>query len=103
MMVLSTKHIHLDIPLCDEAPEDSPKCFDCMMLLQKLSLNQTTFGVVSDYLLAKIVNGTSRVSFFTTDYYLNQSAKTMERERRSTYGIIIRIKVLGKEQVTPKR
>ena len=102
MMVLSTKHIHLDIPLFDEAPEDSPKFFDCMMLLQKLSLNQTTLGVVSDYLLAKIVNGTSRVSFFTTDYYLNQSAKTMERERRSTYGII-RIKVLGKEQVTPKR
>ena len=43
-----------------------------------------------------------RVSFFATDYYLNRSVKAMERERGSTYGTI-RIKVLGKEQVTPKQ
>ena len=73
-----------------------------MVLLLKLSLNQTKFGEVSDYRLAKIVNGTLRVSFFTTDYYLNQFVKVMQRERRSVYAII-RIKVMGKEQDTPKQ
>ena len=32
-----------------------------------------------DYFLRKINNGTSRLSFFTTDYYLNQSLKSVER------------------------
>ena len=96
------KHVHPDIPLCDAASENSPKVFVGMVLLPKLPSNQTTFGEVSDYAIAKIVNGTSRVSFFTTDYYLNQSVMAMERERRSTYDTI-RIKVMGKEQVTPKR
>ena len=77
------KHIHPDIPLCDAAPENSQKIFDGMVLLQKLPPNQTTFGEISDYRLAKIVNGTSRVSFFSTDYYLNQSVKVMEIEKRS--------------------
>ena len=72
-----------------------------MVLLEKLHPNQTTFGEVSDYILAKIVIGTSRVPF-VTDNYLNQSVKAIERERRSTYGTI-RIKVMGKEQVTPKQ
>ena len=93
------KHIHPDVPLCDAAPENSPNIFDGMVLLEKPHPNQTTFGEVSDYLLAKIVIGTSRVPF-VTDYYLNQSVKAIERERRSTYGTI-RIKVIGKEQVTP--
>ena len=96
------KYIHPDIPLCDVAPENSQTIFDGMVLLQKLAPNQTTFGEVSDYLLAKIVSGTSRISFFTTDYYLNQSVKAMERERRSTYDTR-RIKVMGKEQVAPKQ
>ena len=87
------KHIHPDTPLCDAAPENSPNIFDGMVLLQKLPLNQTTYGEASDYLLAKIVNRTSRVPFFTTDYYLNQSVTTKERERRLTYGTI-RIKVM---------
>ena len=73
------KQIHPDIPQCDAAPENSPNIFDGVVLLQKLPPNQTTFGEVSKYLSAKIVNGTSRVFFFTTDYYyLNQSVKAME-------------------------
>ena len=73
-----------------------------MVLLQKLPSNQTTFGELSHYLLVKIVNGISRVSFFHTNYYLNQSVKAMERERQSAYGITT-IKVARKDQVTPKR
>ena len=87
------KHIHPDTPLYDVAPENSPNIFDGMVLLEKLPPNQTTYGEASDYLLAKIVNRTSRVSLFTTDYYLNQSVTTKERERRLTYGTI-RIKVM---------
>ena len=66
------KRIHPDIPLCDAAPANSPNIFDGMVLLQKLPPNETTLGEVSDYLLAKIVSGTSRVSFFTTDYDYDQ-------------------------------
>ena len=55
------KRIHPDIPLCDAAPENSPKIFNDMVLLQKLPQNQVTSGELSHYLLAKIVNGRSRV------------------------------------------
>ena len=70
-----------------------------MVLLQKLPRKQVT--TVSDNLSVNIASGTSRVFFFTTDYYLNWSVQTMERDRRSTYGTI-RIKVMKKEQVAAK-
>ena len=78
---------------------NSPKIFDGMVLLQKLPRKQVTN--VSDNLSANIASGTSRVFFFTTDYYLNWSVQTIERDRRSTYGTI-RIKVMKKEQVAAK-
>ena len=82
---LSRRHIHPDLPLRDAAPENSPKIFNGMVLLQKLPPNQTIFGEVSDYHLAKIVNRISRVSYLTTNYYSNRTVKTMKRERRSTH------------------
>ena len=40
---LSREHIHPDLPLCDAAPETSPKIFNGMVHLQKLPPNQTIF------------------------------------------------------------
>ena len=109
MIALSARHrsqnssnkIHPNIPLCDVAPENNPKIFDGMVILQHLPPNQTKFREVLDCLLAKIINGISRVPFFTTDYYFNQSVKAIERKRRSAFGTI-RNKVMRKEQVTQK-
>ena len=94
--------IKTDIPLCDGSPLNTPIIFDGMVLLQKLPQVQTTFGEISDSLLKKIVKSTSRVTFFTTDNYLQNSIKSMERDRRSGHGAI-KLKVMSKDQVAPKQ
>ena len=90
------------IPQVVAVPENTPKIFDGMVLLQKLPPTLTTFGEISDYLLKKITTGTAQVSFFVTDHYLPHSIKSMERERRSNAGTL-RIKVMRRTQERPKQ
>ena len=73
-----------------------------MVLLQKLPPTLTTFGNLSDYLLKKILSGGSRVAFFVTDFYLENSVKSMERDRRAATGSL-RVKVVRRDQAVPKQ
>ena len=59
-----------------------------MVLLQKLSKILKTFGDISDYILKKLLHGSTRVAFFLTDYYLEDFIKSMERDSWSAYGTI---------------
>ena len=52
--------------------------------------------------LKKLLHGSTRVAFFVTDYYLEDSIKSMERDSWSAYGTI-RMKVMRREQVIPKQ
>ena len=73
-----------------------------MVLLQKLPKILKTFGDISDYLLMKLLDGSTRVAFFVTDYYLEDSIKSIERDSRSAYGTI-RMKVMRRQQVIQKQ
>ena len=75
---------------------------DGMVLLQELPKILKTFGDISDYILKKLFNGSTRVAFFVTDYYLEDSIKAMERDSRSPYGTI-RMKVMRTQQVILKQ
>ena len=76
------------IVTCAAKPENCPQKLDGMVLLQKLPKILKTFGDISDYLLMKLLDGSTRVAFFVTDYYLEDSIKSMERDSRSAYGTI---------------
>jgi len=80
------KHLESVIPETEEIQTDCPNIFDGMVLLQKLPPTLATFGNLSDYLLKKILSGGSRVAFFVTDFYLENSVKSMERDRRAATG-----------------
>ena len=69
-------------------PFNSPKIYDGMVLFQKLPPDLVTFGDISDYILNKIMQGGSRICFFVTDYYLENSIKGLERKGRSSTGIL---------------
>jgi len=73
-----------------------------MVLLQKLPPTLTTFGEISDYILQKLTKGTSTASFFVTDNYVTDSIKAMERERRTTEGLI-RIVASRRDQLKPRQ
>ena len=72
------------------------------MLLQKLPPTLKTFVEISDYLHEKLLQGSARISFFVTDFYLKDSVKSMERDRRSASGSI-RIKATRRDQAVPKQ
>ena len=55
-----------------------------MVLFQKLPHDLVTFGDISDYILNKIMQGSCRICFFVTDYYLENSIKSLERKGRSS-------------------
>ena len=55
------KHINPDVPLCDASSERSP-IFDGMLLLQKLSPNQTTMEHRDFLSLPQIITSTSLLS-----------------------------------------
>ena len=55
----------------------NPNIFDGMVLLQKTPTLQT-FGDLSAYLLQKLIEGQSRVAYFVTDQYFQQSIKSLE-------------------------
>ena len=96
------QHLESSIVSCVAIPENCPQIFDEMALLQKLPKVLKTFGDISDYILKKVLRGPARADFFVTDYYLEDSIKSMERDSRSTYGTI-RIKVVRQEQAIPKQ
>lgn len=85
----------------DEAPENTANIFDGMVLFQKLPPTLTTFGEIADYLIEKITRGNCRVAFFVTDYYKENSIKSLERKRRSAIGCL-RIKINDRNQRKPK-
>ena len=96
------QHLKSSIVTCVTIPENCPQIFDGMVLLQKLPKILKTFGDISDYILRKLLHGSTRVAFFVTDYYLEDSIKSMERDSRSAYGKI-RMKVMRRQQKLPKQ
>ena len=96
------QHLESSIVSCVAIPENCPQIFDGMVLLQKLPKMLKTFGDISDYILKKVLRGPARAAFFVTDYYLEDSIKSVERDSRSTYGTI-RMKVVRREQAIPKQ
>ena len=96
------QHLKSSIVSCVAMPENCPQIFDGMVLLQMLPKILKTFGDISDYILKKLLHGSTRVAFFVTDYYLEDSIRSMERDSRSVYGTI-RMKVMRREQVIPKQ
>ena len=74
----------------------------CCKKLKTAAKILKTFGDISDYILKKLLHGSTQVAFFVTEYCLEYSIKSMERGSRSAYGTI-RMKVMRREQVIPKR
>ena len=96
------QHLESSIVSCVAIPENCPQIFDGMVLLQKLPKMLKTFGDISDYILKKVLRGPARAAFFVTDYYLEDSIKSMEWDSRSTHGTI-RMKVVRRKQAIPKQ
>ena len=96
------QHLMSSIVSCVAIPKKCPQIFDGMVLLQKLPKILKTFGDISDYILKNLLHGSTRVAFFVTDYYLEDSIKSMERDSQSAYGTI-RMKVMRREEVMPKQ
>ena len=80
----------------------SPNIFDGMVLLQKTPPTLQTFGDLFDYLLQKLIARQSRVAYFFTDQYFQQSIKPLERKRRSSNGSL-RIAIKRRDQKLPKQ
>ena len=93
-------HLVQSLSILDDCPLDVPSIYDGMVLLQKLPPNLGSFGEVSDYLLNKVIGGTASTNFFVTDYYLDDSIKSLERQRRSAIGTI-RVQALRRDQRKP--
>jgi hypothetical protein len=69
--------------------------FDGMVLLQQLaSVQLLTFGVVSEFILRRIMK--AKIVYFVTDQYLEGSIKTYERERRDSSGSL-RVRIERRE------
>ena len=96
------QYLESSIISCVALPENCSQIFDGMVLLQKLPKILKTFGDISDYILRKLLCGSTQVAFFVTDSYLEDSIKSMERDSRCTYGTI-RMKVMRRQQVLPRQ
>ena len=57
---------------------------------------------ISDYILKQVLRGCTRVAFFVTDYYLEDSVKSIKRDSRFIYGTI-RMKIMSRQHMTPKQ
>ena len=64
-------------------PDDCTSIFYGMVLLQRLPKHLSTFGEISDYLLHKLLSSTHKVVFFFTDRYVENSTKSMERQKKA--------------------
>ena len=80
----------------------NPNIFDGMVLLQKTPPTLQTFGDLSYYLLQKLIARQSRVAYFVTDQYFQQSIKSLERQRRSSNGSLCTI-IKRRDQKLPKQ
>ena len=69
------KYLKAYIELVEEIPENTPSIHDGMVVFQKFPQTLVSFGDISDYILRKIMKAPSRVSFFITDYNLEDSVK----------------------------
>ena len=76
-------HLKKLVPTAATIPPKIPKIFDGMVLFQKLPPTLKTFGYISDYILNKIRKGDTLA--FVTDYYLENSIKSLERKGRSNF------------------
>ena len=83
-------------------PENTPNIYDGMALFQKLPPTLVTFGDISDYVLKKIMKGSSWINFSVTDCYLPESVKSLERNARSKIGLL-RTEVSRRDQLCPKQ
>ena len=86
------------IPQLTSVPQNTQSIYDGMVLFHKLPKTIETFGEISDYIIRKVLSGTCRVAFLPTDHYLTDAIKSLERDRRSTYGSIT-VSVSRREQV----
>ena len=93
-------HLAQSLTVIEDSPLDVPSIYDAMVLLQKLPPHLTTFGAISDYLFSKVISGTSTANFFVSDYYRDDSIKSLERLRRSKIGTI-RVEALRRDQKKP--
>ena len=89
-------------PVATSLPVDCALIFDGMVLLHKVPKHCSTFGEISDFLLFKLLSSTSKIVFFVTDRYLENSTKSLERKGRNTSGTI-RYEVRRREQAKPKQ
>ena len=73
------RHLAKSLTVIEDRPLDVPSIYNGMVLLQKLQPHLTTFGAISDYLFSKVISGTSTANFFVSDYYRDDSIKSLER------------------------
>ena len=71
-------HLAKSLAIIEDRPLDVPSIYDGMVLLQKFPPHLTTFGAVSDFLFSKVISGTSTTNFFVSDYYRDDSIKSLE-------------------------
>ena len=93
-------HLAKSLAIIEDRSLDVPSIYDGMVLLQKLPPHLTAFGAVSDYLFSKVISGTSTTNFFVSDYYRDDSIKSLERIGRSKIGTI-RVQALRRDQKKP--
>ena len=96
------QHLESSVVICVAIPENYPQTFDGMVLLQKLSKMLKACSDISDYILKQVLRGCTRVAFFVTDYYLEDSVKSIKRDSRFIYGTI-KMKMMSRQQMTPKQ
>ena len=79
----------VDDPTVDALPNNCVRVFDGMVIIQQLgSLCLATFGEISEYVLKRITSHSSKVIYFVTDQYYDDSLKGCERKRRASAGSI---------------
>ena len=84
-------------------PAGTVLIFDGMVILQQLQPESpSTFGDISEQILARILRGNANTVYFVTDQYLENSVKEMERNKRASQGVI-RFQLSRREQKTPKQ
>ena len=89
--------------LVESLPDDCVRVFDGMVIIQQLSsLRLGTFGEISEYVLKRITSHSSKVIYFVTDQYLENSLKGNERKRRASAGSIC-IQIARRDQKPPKQ
>lgn len=93
----------VDNPMVNELPNNCARVFDGMVIIQQLpSLSLATFGEISEYVLKRITSHPSKVVYFVTDEYRDDSIKGSEQKRRASAGTIC-IQLNRRDQKQPKQ